>query len=74
MWMQFLVLLVLAIVYYACWIRQYMNRALNNDFKSIRLPANKEEKIKKIKRFSIDFYKKNGRDPKNSEISEAIKS
>ncbi|MBP3749079.1 MAG: sigma-70 family RNA polymerase sigma factor [Ruminobacter sp.] len=59
--------------YATCWIRQYMNRALNNDFKSIRLPANKEEKIKKIKRFSIDFYKKNGRDPKNSEISEAIK-
>lgn len=59
--------------YATCWIKQYMNRALNNDFKSIRLPANKEEKIKKIKRFSMDFYKKNGRDPKNSEVAEALK-
>lgn len=58
--------------YATCWIKQYMNRALNNDFKSIRLPANKEEKLKKIKRFSVDFYKKNGRDPKNTEIAEAL--
>lgn len=59
--------------YATCWIRQYMNRALNTDFKSIKLPANKEEKIKKIKKVSINFFKKNGRDPSEAELAQMVK-
>lgn len=55
--------------YATSWIKQYMNRALSSDFKSIRLPSNKEEKVKKLKKFSNDFYKKNGREPSNREIA-----
>lgn len=58
--------------YATWWIKQYINRALDTDFKSIRLPVNKEEKIKKINKFSFDFFNEHGREPRNEEIAEAI--
>lgn len=58
--------------YATWWIKQYINRALDTDFKSIRLPVNKEEKIKKINKFAFDFFNTHGREARNDEIAKGL--
>ena len=58
--------------YATWWIKQYINRALDTDFKSIRLPVNKEEKIKKINKFAFDFFNTHGREARNDEKAKGL--
>lgn len=58
--------------YATWWVKQYINRAIDTDIKPVRVPVNKEEKLKKIQRFCFTFYSKNNREPNDREISEAL--
>jgi len=59
--------------YASWWIRQYINRALANQGKIIRLPVYMVENILKYKKVSEDLTYKLGRKPMQSEIAKKMK-
>lgn len=59
--------------YVSWWIRLAIQRAIEQKSQPIRVPANKQELIRKIKIFRMQFESKNGRSPKVSEIAKGLK-
>jgi RNA polymerase primary sigma factor len=54
------------------WIRQAIRRAIHNKGKTIRLPANVQEKITKLNKAAASLAQELQRDPTNQEILEEI--
>ena len=54
------------------WIRQYINRALGEKSRTIRIPVHVKEKLYLLSRASEEFSLVNGRDPTNVELSEML--
>ncbi len=55
------------------WIRQAIGRAIQNQARTIRLPAHLAERERKIERAERDLTTKLGRDPTDAEIAKAAK-
>lgn len=60
--------------YASWWIRQYINRALANQGKIVRLPVYMVEKILKYKKVSDDLAYKLGRKPTQVEIAKKMRT
>ena len=58
--------------YAVYWIRSSIHRALENQARLIRLPANKEQKLARIKRAFIELFKSLDRSPATDEVAEKI--
>src|ERR1700680_1213259 len=58
--------------YAAWWIRQSIKRALSNQGKTIRLPAQLGDKISKMRRVAMQMSADLGRDPTDDELGEEI--
>ncbi|MCK5187347.1 MAG: sigma-70 family RNA polymerase sigma factor, partial [Deltaproteobacteria bacterium] len=54
------------------WIRQAIDRAIDNDSRTIRIPVTKMEIIKKIKGFNGLFIQENGRKPTLKELAKGL--
>ena len=54
------------------WVRQSISRALAEQSRTIRIPANVAELVGKIKRVSSDLFQKLGRTPTEEEIAKAL--
>lgn len=57
------------LTYASRWIRQGMQRYLQNNGSCMRLPVQCLEQIRKMKRFQADFEKRHGREPLEVEIA-----
>lgn len=57
------------LTYASRWIRQGMQRYLQNNGSCMRLPVQCLEQIRKMKRFQADFEKQHGREPSEVEIA-----
>lgn len=57
------------LTYASRWIRQGMQRYLQNNGSCMRLPVQCLEQIRKMKRFQADFEKRHGREPSEVEIA-----
>jgi RNA polymerase primary sigma factor len=60
------------ISYAAWWIRLYMQRSIEQKSRTVTIPINKVETLKKIKNFEYGFIKTNGRKPSYEEIGKNI--
>ena len=58
--------------YAAWWIKQSIKRALANQSKTIRLPADMVDKISKMRRVSLQMSEELGREPTDDELAEEI--
>lgn len=58
--------------YATWWIRQTIIRAVANNSKTIRIPVHMSEKIRKLKKATIELSTKLGREPNNSELAEKL--
>ncbi len=58
--------------YVSWWIRLALQRAVEQKSAQVRLPANKQEQLKKIKSFQLEFESKNGRLPRAAEIAQGL--
>ena len=58
--------------YATWWIRQTIIRAVANNSKTIRIPVHMSEKIRKLKKATIELSAKLGREPNNSELAEKL--
>ncbi|MGN1394161.1 MAG: RNA polymerase sigma factor RpoD/SigA [Succinivibrionaceae bacterium] len=54
------------------WIRQSIGRAVENNIRTIRLPINKEDKLRKIINFCNNFKNKNHREATDKEVAEEL--
>ena len=59
--------------YATWWIKQSIIRAISNHSKTIRIPVHMNDKIRKYKRAYTDLSIKNGKEPTDKEIAEALK-
>jgi RNA polymerase primary sigma factor len=59
--------------YVSWWIRLALQRALEQKGSPIRIPANKQEQIRKIKTFSRVHESEKGRHPSSQETAKALK-
>ena len=59
--------------YATWWIRQTIIRAVANNSKTIRIPVHMSEKIRKLKKATIELGTKLGREPNNFELAEFLK-
>ncbi len=59
--------------YVSWWIRLALQRAVEQKSAQVRIPANKQELLKKIKSYQLRFEAKNGRMPRSTEISLGLK-
>lgn len=59
--------------YVSWWIRLALQRAIEQKSAQVRIPANKQEQLKKIKAYTIQFESKNGRAPRSTEVAQALK-
>ncbi len=59
--------------YATWWIRQTIIRAVANNSKTIRIPVHMSEKIRKLKKATIELGTKLGREPNNTELAEFLK-
>ncbi|MCA9445613.1 MAG: RNA polymerase sigma factor RpoD/SigA [Candidatus Omnitrophica bacterium] len=59
--------------YVSWWIRLALQRAVEQKSAQVRIPANKQEQLKKIKAYQVQFEAKNGRAPRATEISNGLK-
>ena len=55
--------------YATYWIRQTISRALSDQARTIRMPANIVELLTKIKKVSSDFFQKSNRQPTDKELA-----
>jgi len=55
--------------YCGWWIRLAIQRAIEQKARPIRVPINKYETLRKIKRFSVDFLNHAGRQPTTREVA-----
>lgn len=58
--------------YATYWIKQYIIRAISCQSRTIRLPAHVINAISKLRKETLDFNEKYGRDPKDDELSKLI--
>ena len=58
--------------YATWWIRQAITRAINDKAKTIRIPANTQELVYNIQRYSRRCVVENGYEPSPDEIAEAL--
>ncbi len=58
--------------YATWWIRQTIIRAVANNSKTIRIPVHMSEKIRKLKKATVELGTKLGREPSNSELAEKL--
>jgi len=58
--------------YAAWWIKQAMRRALANQSRTVRVPAQSSAKLNKIKQARVDLFRQLGRDPTDSEIARVL--
>lgn len=58
--------------YAACWIKQAMRRAWENQKGTIRIPCHSTQKLKKIKSVSAKLKQKTGREPTDLEIGREL--
>ena len=58
--------------YAALWIKQSIRRALSNQSRTIRLPANQVDQITKMKRVAIRMNQELGREPTDDELAERL--
>ncbi|MBR1907968.1 sigma-70 family RNA polymerase sigma factor [bacterium] len=59
--------------YATWWIKQAIIRAISNHSKTIRIPVHMNDKIRKYKKAYTDLSLKNGKEPTDKEIAEALK-
>lgn len=59
--------------YATWWVRQAISRALTDQSRTIRIPANVTELLSKIKRVSNELFQELGRAPTEEEIAKALK-
>jgi len=59
--------------YVSWWIRLAIQRALEQKSQPVRIPANKQEQLKKIKNYRFSYEIKNGRPPTNAEMARSLK-
>lgn len=59
--------------YATYWIRQAISRALGNNSRTIRIPANMLELLSKVKKMKADFIQNYHRVPTDEEIAEVLK-
>lgn len=60
------------ISYAVWWIKQSILQSLNEDSRTVRLPANMINKLSKIKKKIEEFEKDNQREPYNGEVEQVI--
>lgn len=58
--------------YAGFWIKQAAQRYIDNNISTIRIPSYMENRIQKYKRICNEFERDNGREAKDSEISELM--
>ena len=58
--------------YAFCWIKQTMIRYINNNDRTIRLPAHAHEKLIKINKFISEYETEYGNRPTDAEIAEGV--
>lgn len=58
--------------YATFWIKQSISRSLEENSRTIRLPGNTIELLRKVKRASNELSQELGREPSNAEIAERI--
>lgn len=58
--------------YATWWIRQAVSRALSDQGRTIRVPVHMGERITQLSRVSRELTQKNGHDPTDEEIAEAM--
>lgn len=58
--------------YATWWVRQTIGRAITNYGRSIRLPANIDSKLNKIKSAKEKIYSECGENPKNEDVANAL--
>jgi len=59
--------------YVSWWIRLALQRAIEQKGTQVRIPANKQEQIKKIKQYRLEFELREGRSPDSAEIARHLK-
>ena len=57
------------LTYAGYWIRQGMQRYLQNNGHCVRIPVHCLEQVQKMKKFQGDFAKQHGREPSSAEIA-----
>lgn len=60
------------ITYASWWIRLYIQRAIEQKSRTVNLPINKLDVLKKIRGFEISFEQQNGRMPYHDEVAEGL--
>lgn len=60
--------------YATWWIRQTIVRAIANNAKTIRVPVHMAEKIKNLKKATLELSVKLGREPNNEELAQKLKT
>jgi RNA polymerase primary sigma factor len=58
--------------YATWWIRQAIERAIADKNRTVRLPVNKGEQLKKINRASEKIFMETGKDPTDEQIAEIV--
>jgi RNA polymerase primary sigma factor len=58
--------------YATWWVRQTISRALTNQSRAIRIPANVVELVNKIKKVSNEFFQKYNRTPTEDEVARLL--
>ena len=60
--------------YATWWIRQTIVRAIANNARTIRVPVHMAEKIKNLKKTTLELSVKLGREPNNEELAQKLKT
>lgn len=60
--------------YATWWIRQTIVRAIANNARTIRVPVHMAEKIKNLKKATLELSVKLGREPNNEELAQKLKT
>lgn len=59
--------------YVSWWIRLALQRAIEQKSCTVRIPANKQEQIKKVKSFRLQYELRNGKSPTSAQIAKSLK-
>jgi len=59
--------------YVSWWIRLALQRAIEQKSSQVRIPANKQEQIRKIKAYRLQFEVRHGRTPTPGEVAKSLK-
>jgi RNA polymerase primary sigma factor len=59
--------------YVSWWIRLALQRAIEQKSSTVRVPANKQEQLKKVKIFRLQYEIRNGTAPTSAQIAKSLK-